>query len=109
MYLKKNFLAALKELTEESWQIPYSIRVDSITNFQHTYAEVDDLVVIDLVDDEQNLTAQDLEYIKDVALNEPLLVGRLVSPSASAVGVNITIELPGKNETTEGPEVVAKS
>ncbi len=105
---EKEFLAALKELTEESWQIPYSIRVDSITNFQHTYAEVDDLVVIDLVDDEQNLTAQDLEYIKDVALNEPLLVGRLVSPSASAVGVNITIELPGKNETTEGPEVVAK-
>jgi len=32
----KQYLGALKELTEASWQIPYSIRVDSITNFQHT-------------------------------------------------------------------------
>ncbi len=102
----KNFLASLKELTEESWQIPYSIRVDSVTNFQHTYAEGDELVVIDLVDDVENLQAQDIAYIKDVALNEPLLVNRLVSPSSKAAGVNIIIELPGKNKITEGPEVV---
>ena len=102
----KEFLAALKELTEQSWQIPYSIRVDSITNFQHTYAEGDDLIVIDLVDDVENVTEENLAYIKEVALNEPLLVRRLVSPSSSAAGVNITIELPGKNEITEGPEVV---
>ena len=102
----KNFLASLKELTEESWQIPYSIRVDSITNFQHTYAEGDDLIVIDLVDDAENLQAQDITYIKDVALNEPLLVNRLVSPSSKVAGINIIIELPGKNQITEGPEVV---
>ena len=103
----KEFLAALKELTEESWQVPYSIRVDSITNFQHTYAEGDDLIVIDLVDDVENLQPQDIAYIKDVALNEPLLVHRLVSPSSAAAAVNITIELPGVNQITEGPEVVS--
>ncbi len=103
----KEYLAALKELTEQSWQVPYSIRVDSITNFQHTYAEGDDLVVIDLVDDVESLTSQDLNYIKDIALTEPLLVNRLVSKSATAAGVNITIELPGKNQITEGPEVVS--
>ncbi len=102
----KEFLAALKELTEDSWQVPYSIRVDSITNFQHTYAEADDLIVIDLVDDVENLTEQDLTYIKEVALNEPLLVHRLIADSSKAAAVNITIELPGKNEITEGPEVV---
>ena len=102
----KEFLAALKELTEDSWQVPYSIRVDSITNFQHTYAENDDLIVIDLVDEVENLSSKDLAYIKNVALNEPLLVQRLVSPSSEAAAVNITIELPGKNEITEGPEVV---
>ncbi|MBT8123534.1 MAG: RND transporter, partial [Gammaproteobacteria bacterium] len=97
----RQYLSALKELTEGSWQIPYSIRVDSITNFQHTYAEQDDLIVIDLVDDVDNLSAEDLAYIKNVALNEPLLVHRLVSESANAAGVNVTIELPGKNEITE--------
>ncbi|MFQ5587156.1 MAG: hypothetical protein ACE5GF_10120 [Thermodesulfobacteriota bacterium] len=38
-------LAIIEELTEASWQAPYSIRVDSITNFQHTRAEEDDLIV----------------------------------------------------------------
>ena len=31
-------LAAIKQLTDSAWQIPYSTRVDSITNFQHTIA-----------------------------------------------------------------------
>ncbi len=103
----KEFLAALKELTENSWQVPYSIRVDSITNFQHTYAEEDDLIVIDLVDDIENLDEKNLSYIKHVALSEPLLVHRLVSATSEAAAVNITIELPGVNEITEGPEVVS--
>ena len=102
----QKFLGALKELTEASWQTPYSIRVDSITNFQHTYAENDDLVVIDLVDDVASLTSEDLQYIKNVSLNEPLLVKRLVSESANAAGINVTIELPGKDPNAEVPEVV---
>ena len=46
-------LSAVEWLTEQAWQIPYSIRVDSVTNFQHTYAEGDDLIVEDLVMDAQ--------------------------------------------------------
>jgi predicted RND superfamily exporter protein len=32
-------LAAIEELTGAAWQVPHSRRVDSITNFQYTYAE----------------------------------------------------------------------
>ena len=74
-------LEAVEWLTEQAWQIPYSIRVDSLTNFQHTYAEQDDLIVEDLVTDAQHLTAEDLDGIRQVALSEPLLVNRLVSPA----------------------------
>ena len=45
----RDTLAAVTELTQQAWQIPYSLRVDSITNYQHTYAEGDDLVVEDLI------------------------------------------------------------
>ena len=38
-------LAAVEELTKQSWQIPYSIRVESVTNFQHSWADGDGLVV----------------------------------------------------------------
>ena len=31
-------LSAVEALTAAAWQIPYVIRVDSVTNFQHTHA-----------------------------------------------------------------------
>ena len=49
-------LAAVEELTEAAWQIPYAIRVDSVSNFQHTYATEDDLIVEDLVSGAVRLT-----------------------------------------------------
>lgn len=97
-------LAIVEELTNASWQIPYSIRVDSITNFQHTRAEEDDLIVEDLVNNAGSLTEEDLRKIKKIALSEPFLVNRLVSSSARVTGVNVTINLPGKS-LDEVPEI----
>ena len=42
-------LESIRKLTRDSWQIPYSTRVDSIGNFQNTYAIGDELVVEDLI------------------------------------------------------------
>ncbi len=100
-------LAAVETLTEKAWQLPYSIRVDSISNFQHTEAEGDDLVVRDLYEDAAHLDKAALEKIRRIALAEPLLVNRLVAPDARVTAVNATIQLPGKNEMLEVPEVVA--
>jgi len=100
-------LTAVKEITEQAWQIPYSIRVDSVTNFQHTYAEEDDLIVDDLISEPESMTKDDLAYAKAVALNEPLLLNRMISSNAEYTGVNITIQLPGVNEIKEVPEVVS--
>ncbi|MFQ5483242.1 MAG: RND family transporter, partial [Nitrospinaceae bacterium] len=99
-------LRAVREITEASWQIPYSIRVDSVTNFQYTWAEGDDLVVQDLVPDPEAMSDADLERVRDVALAEPLLANRLVNPAAAMTGVNVTINLPGKHNG-ETPEVTA--
>ncbi len=100
----KKTLDVIEKLTDQSWQIPYSTRVDSITNFQHTIAQNDDLQVSDLVENAFEFTDNELVYVRDVALNEPLLVNRLVSKQAHVTGVNITIQLPGKT-LTEVPEV----
>lgn len=100
-------LAAIEQLTHEAWQIPFSIRVDSITNFQYTEAEEDELIVGDLVQDAIQYDAAALEQAHAIAIHEPLLVNRLISPSAHVTGVNVTIQLPGKDETSETPEVIA--
>ena len=58
----KDTLTVIQDITKEAWQVPYSTRVDSITNHQHTAAEEDDLIVEDLVLDPAVLTDQDRTY-----------------------------------------------
>lgn len=99
-------LSIIERLTEESWQVPFSSRVDSITNFQHTVAEGDDLMVADLVKEPASLSEADLEGIKGVALKEPLLARRLISEDGAVTAVLVTINYPGKS-ITEVPESVA--
>lgn len=101
-----NTMAAVEELTSRSWQLPYSLRVDSVTNFQHTHAEGDNLVVQDLVEGAADYTQAELERVKQIALNEPALAGKLVNADGSIIGVNVTFQLPDKS-MDEGPEAVA--
>ena len=99
-----NTLESIEWLTEEAWQTPYSTRVDSITNFQHTRAIEDDLEVADLIADPQNLTSEELAYAESVAQSEPQIKHRLLSQDSKVTGVNVNIQLPGK-ALTEVPEV----
>ncbi|MFV2004428.1 MAG: RND family transporter [Gammaproteobacteria bacterium] len=102
----KDTLRVIQDITKEAWQTPYSTRVDSVTNYQHTSAEEDDLIVADLVADPDVLTESDLLKIQSIAINEPSLVHRLVSPDSKFAGVNVTVELPGK-ALDEVPKTVA--
>jgi predicted RND superfamily exporter protein len=99
-------LTVIKDITEEAWQTPFSTRVDSITNHQHTTAEEDDLIVDDLVVDPDSLSDSDLLKIQSIAINEPMLVHRLVSPDSKYAGVNVTVQLPGK-ALDEVPKTIA--
>jgi len=99
-------LQAVAWLTERAWETPYSTRVESITNYQHTSAVEDDLLVEDLTFEPGKLSDEDLVRIRDIALSEPVLVNRLISPGAHVTGVNINIELPGIDPIVENPEVV---
>ena len=99
-------LTLVADLTERAWQIPYSNRVDSISNFQLTRANGDDLIVHKLVRDKITLDKAELEVIRKVALNEPLLAGHLVSHDARVTAVNTTLQLPGLSTASETPYVV---
>lgn len=100
-----NALAAVEELTEKSWLLPFALRVDSISNFQHTYAEDDDLIVEDLVSGAQDIDALNLQLLKQVALSEPLLADRIVNKAGTVSGVNITFQMPQKS-LDEAPQAV---
>ena len=101
-----NTLSAVEALTTAAWQIPYVIRVDSVTNFQHTRADGDDVIVEDLVVNAAGLTPQQLSDRQSVALAEPLLLNQLVTPSAEVTAVNVVLQYP-QEKLTEVPEAVS--
>lgn len=100
-------LASVAWLTKQAWRLPYAQRVDSLQNFQYTYAREDELVVEDFYHDPERLSDAELERLKRIALDEPLLKNRLISPSADVTGVSVSVRLPGVDEEREVPMVVS--
>lgn len=100
-----NTIAAVEELTEAAWKIPYAIRVDSVSNFQHTYAIEDDLVVEDLVRDAAGRDAGFLNQRRDVALDEPLIRNQILTANADVTAINVVLQYPEKG-FMEVPEAV---
>lgn len=98
-------LNLIQSLTEEAWQTPYSIRVNSITNFQHTYAEGDDLIVDKLYPDWQTLTPEVIANVEQVALSEPDVLNRLVSPDGEVAVISITVRMSDGDQTPEVAEI----
>ncbi len=85
-------------LTEQAWQTPYSTRVDSITNFQHTTARDDDLFIENLVDSEVLGDPVEIERIREIALSDPRLVGKLIDTAGSVSVVLATIAIPEESQ-----------
>ncbi len=87
-------LSAVEELTEAAWRVPWSTRVDSLTNYNHTEAVGDDLKVERLVEDAGSLNDDDLARIKGIALGEISVAGRLVSHDGRVAGLVISFAFP---------------
>ena len=100
-------LSAIEALTESSWQIPYSSRVDSITNFQFTSADGDDLIVRDMVKNADGLSDKELEDVRNAVLAEPALSRRLISQEGHVTGVNVTLQISVEDRPTATPVIVA--
>lgn len=103
----RDTLAAIEEFTTAAWQTPYSNRVDSITNFQYTVSEEDDLIVRDMVKDAASLSDAALAETRRAVMAEPALVNRLISSRGHVTGVNITLQIP-PGERAESTQVIVK-
>ena len=87
-------LGAVEALTDAAWRAPYSSRVNSLTNYTHSEASGDDLIVAPLVEDAQALSDAQLARIEKTALAAVEIAGRLVSRDGRTAGVAINFVLP---------------
>ena len=91
-------LGAIEALTEAAWRTPYSSRVSSLTNYSHSEAFGDDLVVAPLVEDAGSLSDTDLARIEEIALNAIDVAGYLVSHDGRVGGLIVHFVLPANPE-----------
>ena len=98
-------LDAVESLTLDAWQLPFVLRVDSITNHQHTTATDDDLIVADLIEGGLDFAPEALKRVLKIATNEPALRDFLVAHGGHTTGVNVTFQMP-QESMDETPQTV---
>ncbi len=86
-------LQALHELTEGGWLAPYSSRVDSIINYNHTEGLEDELLVSQILEKPSQLSSKEINKAKNTVMSTPALVGNYVAKDATAATVFMTFEI----------------
>ncbi|MXY49413.1 MAG: MMPL family transporter [Gemmatimonadetes bacterium] len=89
----REVLGVVEDLTETAWFAPYSTRVNSLTNYFHSEAMEDDLIVGPLVEDASSLSEAGLDRVRTIALGSREVVGRLVSPDGRVAGLAVNFVL----------------
>jgi hypothetical protein len=97
----KSTLSMLMALTEDAWKIPYTYRVDSITNFQHTQVDVHNLNIGDMFTSEIIKDGAAFLTSKQAALTLPETVNQLVSANEKMTALHISFVLNGTDSYDE--------
>lgn len=76
---------ALREITEELWKVPEVIRVESLSNYNYSYAIDDDIIVEPFFyEPGEPLEADYLKERKEIALNHKVMPNYLISEDGKA-------------------------
>ncbi len=73
----------IQELTAKLWRAPEVIRVDSLSNYNWTHAEEDELIVEPLLDPDFEFDDEALAFRRKVALEHEIIPGYLISEDAN--------------------------
>ena len=76
---KKDKIELLQKLTEELWQVPQILRVDSLTNYNYSISEGDDLITSPFFDEYEELTDDYVNSRKVLAKNDKIILNQFVS------------------------------
>ncbi len=87
-------LQALVEITDQAWRLPYSTQVESLSNFPRIVSDEDAFSVLEMVPSSGQLTHSAAAAIEKEALNDRLVVNRLLSADGRTTGINVNFRLP---------------
>ncbi len=87
-------LKLLHDLTEAGWRAPYAQRVTSLSNFQYSRGNADELVTRAVIESPAELDPARIDAIRQLAHQEQGLGGVLVSDDGSLAAVNVLLSMP---------------
>ncbi len=99
-------LSALQDMTADTWQTPYALRVDSVANFTHSQAIGDEIIVEPLLDEVADITPEVIANFQKVVTGNTEIRNRLISDDLQTYGINLQVILPDEFEPARD-EVVA--
>ena len=91
-------LKVIEELTKKSWTIPYSVRVDSLTNYSYVKSVNDDLIVEPFIEEAEKKSIEFIEKRKDLIAGEDIIYKSLISEDKKTSVVSIIVDPPGPNK-----------
>ena len=86
-------LTSIEAITTQSWLIPNSKRVDSVTNYLYPVVDGDDIHIGPLIEEATSLSTDRIAQVKTTALAQQALVGRILSPDGEVTAVNVSLSL----------------
>ncbi|MGF1545528.1 MAG: RND family transporter [Parvularculaceae bacterium] len=101
-------LKAIRQLTEEAWTLPYSTRIDSVSNAPHISSDADGVVVAEMFDATPALSdeASSADAVRERVMADELLVERLIAADGRTAAVNVVVDYPMNSPVAVG-EILA--
>ena len=87
-------LNLIEEITNKAWSTPYSIRVDSLSNFSFVRAEGDDLIVEPFIEESLKWNQEKINERSALIEKEEQAYGTILSKDKKTTFINISIDAP---------------
>ena len=87
-------LNLIEEITNKAWSTPYSIRVDSLSNFSFVRAEGDDLIVEPFIEESLEWNQEKITERSALIEKEEQAYGTILSKDKKTTFINISIDAP---------------
>ena len=87
-------LNLIEEITNKAWSTPYSIRVDSLSNFSFVRAEGDDLIVEPFIEESLKWNQKKINERSALIEKEEQAYGTILSKDKKTTFINISIDAP---------------
>lgn len=102
-------LNQIRIFTEESWQIPNVVRVDSISNFLYSSVDQDNLLINQLIEEDFIFSIDNIVKLVTYVKSEPAIMGRLVSEDLRTTAIRLSIAAPDAKRAQAELETVEQA